>query len=224
MKTYLLNQNGETVMKEKKTRTFSQKSSLENKISQRKLSILARKQAELSKQYSTYKPKNNVVNVSTVSLVQNEKTATLPRITPKPFNSEKLKKEIKKTEYNLLNGGGKKDSKNTDELQRKLFAKICKVINIFGQPHGKSIPFDTLNDPYVIKELFSYQDKLREAFPSSKLTSLHKNAIKKQSFPGVNIVRQLFKEMGFKLKPINISEGYLGNKKLLKREYLIKKA
>ena len=42
-------------------------------------------------------------------------------------------------------------------------------------------------------------DKLKDVFPSSKLTSLHTNAIKKQSFPGVNIVRQIFKEMGYKL-------------------------
>ena len=48
-------------------------------------------------------------------------------------------------------------------------------------------------------------------------------AIKKQSFPGVNIVRQIFKEMGYKLRPVNTSEGYSGTKKILRREYHIEK-
>lgn len=221
MKTYLLNQNGETITKMKKNKVFTQKSTLENKISQRKMSILARKNSELTNKFNSYKPNNNVVSVQTVSLVQ--KNHIKNPMEKKNVTKDKLLKEIKKTEQEILSGGNKKHSKQTDELQRKLFSKICKIVNIFGQPHGKTISFDTLNDPFIIKELFSYQDKLKNAFPSSKLTSLHKNAIKKQSFPGVNIVRQLFKEMGYKLKPINISEGYLGNKKLLKREYLIKK-
>ena len=50
---------------------------------------------------------------------------------------------------------------------------------------------------------------------------MHSNAVEKQQFPGVNLVRQIFKELGYKMKPINISEGYLGTKKLLRREYQI---
>ena len=70
MKTYLLNQNGETITKMKKNKVFTQKSTLENKISQRKMSILARKNSELTNKFNSYKPNNNVVSVQTVSLVQ----------------------------------------------------------------------------------------------------------------------------------------------------------
>ena len=110
-----------------------------------------------------------------------------------------------------------------EELQRELMVKICKIIGINGHPQGKMVSFDTLNDPHVIKELYGLQDLLKEVFPSSKLTALHSNAIDKQQFPGVNIVRQILKEMGYKMKPINISDGYLGTKKLLRREYQILK-
>jgi hypothetical protein len=117
---------------------------------------------------------------------------------------------------------GKKIKAN--ELQFQLFAKLCKIINInSSNPIGIAIPFDKLQDDNVIKKLYDIQDKLKDVFPSSKLTSLHTNAIKKQSFPGVNIVRQIFKEMGYKLRPVNTSEGYIGKKKILRREYHIEK-
>lgn len=118
--------------------------------------------------------------------------------------------------------GGKKIKAN--ELQLQLFSKLCKIINInSSNPIGIAIPFDKLQNDNVIRQLYDIQDKLKDVFPSSKLTSLHTNAIKKQSFPGVNIVRQIFKEMGYKLRPVNTSEGYIGKKKILRREYHIEK-
>ena len=202
MKTYLINQNGETVIKQIKSKPLQTKNSLEEKLNQRKQSI--------QKSQTQIEPKQilqpNFINTE----IKKDKSTIL--------------KEIKKTTNQILYGGNKNaKNKSIEEKQRYLFNKICSIVNVHGQPHGKSIPFDTLSDPHVIEELYNLQDKLREAFPSSKLTSLHSTAIKKQSFPGVNIVRQIFKEMGYKLKPVNISEGYLGSKKLLRREYIIKK-
>ena len=140
---------------------------------------------------------------------------------PEEKQNEILKKRIQKQTDIILKGNGL-DSEE-DEKQKHLFAKICKIVGVQGHPHGKLIPFDMLNDPQIIRELFNLQDDLKEVFPSSKLTSLHSNAMDKQHFPGVNIVRQIFKEMGYKLKPINISDGYLGTKKLLRTEYQIQR-
>ena len=118
--------------------------------------------------------------------------------------------------------GGKKIKASV--LQLELFSKLCKIINIdSSNPIGKIIPFDKLQDNNVIRQLYDIQDKLKDVFPSSKLTALHTNAIKKQSFPGVNIVRQIYKEMGYKLIPVNTSEGYIGTKKILRREYHVEK-
>jgi len=111
-----------------------------------------------------------------------------------------------------------------NDLQLDLFSQLCKIINInSSNPIGSEIPFEKLQDTNVIKKLYDIQDKLKDAFPSSKLTALHMNALKKQSFPGVNIVRQIFKAMGYKLRPINTSHGYVGNKKILQRVYHIEK-
>jgi len=200
MKTYLLNQNGETIIKQIKSKNMQNKMSLSQKLEQRKKSIQNQHQQQQNQQ---------------MNFINNDKI---------PKDKTRLLKEIKKTENSILHGSSRiAKEKNVESKQHKYFNKICQIVNIHGQPHGKSIPFDTLNDPHVIQELYSLQERLREAFPSDKLTALHSTAIKKQSFPGVNIVRQIFKEMGYKLKPVNISEGYLGSKKLLRREYIIKK-
>ena len=122
----------------------------------------------------------------------------------------KVPKNLSETEYNSLN------KQNKALIREKFFARICEIVGI---QDGSVIQFDKLNDPSVIKELFKMQFDLRVVFPSDTLTALHSGAVKKQTFPGVNIVRQIFKFMGYRLKPINYYDGYVGSKKLLRREY-----
>jgi len=195
MKTYILYQNGKLTMKEK----------AENK---KKISKYINKPKQLP-------PTQSVQKIQ----IQKERSLIAPPLTeilknthaPSPSSSQP------KTQ-----SGGKKVK--VSELQLDLFSKLCKIINIdSANPIGHDIPFDKLQDENVIKNLYDIQEKLKDAFPSSKLTALHTNALKKQSFPGVNIVRQIFKEMGYKLRPINTSEGYVGSKKILRRVYHIEK-
>ena len=108
------------------------------------------------------------------------------------------------------------NKQNKALIREKFFARICEIVGI---QDGSVIQFDKLNDPSVIKELFKMQFDLRVVFPSDTLTALHSGAVKKQTFPGVNIVRQIFKFMGYRLKPVNYYDGYVGSKKLLRREY-----
>jgi hypothetical protein len=127
----------------------------------------------------------------------------------------KVPKNLSETEYNSLN------KQNKALIRNKFFARICEIVGIpdYKNVIGSVIPFDKLNDPAVIRELFKIQFDLRVVFPSDTLTALHSGAVKKQTFPGVNIVRQIFKFMGYRLKPVNYYEGYVGSKKLLRREY-----
>ena len=127
----------------------------------------------------------------------------------------KVPKNLSETEYNSLN------KQNKSLIREKFFARICEIVGIpdYKNVIGCVIPFDKLNDPFVIRELFKIQFDLRVVFPSDTLTALHSGAVKKQTFPGVNIVRQIFKFMGYRLKPVNYYEGYVGSKKLLRREY-----
>jgi len=252
LKTYLINDNGEYKIKEHMVKDkLVVKNTFQDKKTQMKMAKLARMAKENSHNKSQQHQQHQQQHpqVVHVNVVQKSEPTTTPMPMPKPTttpmpiekviylpaqptqqvkiphcdeaNFEDIKKKIQKESDFILKNNNKETKE--DEKQKNLLAKICKIIGIQGHPHGKLIPFDTLNDPHIIKELFTLQDTLKEVFPSSKLTALHSNAIDKQQFPGVNIVRQIFKEMGYRLKSINISDGYLGTKKLLRREYQILK-
>jgi hypothetical protein len=202
MKTYIVYQNGKLTMKEKG----------ENK---KKVSNF------IKKSNPTPTPTPPTPKLTTQSF-QKPRSLVAPPIIDPLKNTFIHRPSLQPIQRQSTQSGGKKVKAN--ELQLQLFAKLCKIINInSSNPIGIAIPFEKLQNENVIRQLYDIQDKLRNVFPSSKLTSLHTNAIKKQSFPGVNIVRQIFKEMGYKLRPVNTSEGYIGKKKILRREYHIEK-
>ena len=198
MKTYIVNQNGKLIMQEKNVNSKKLSKIIPTKQQPQKIQIkqLPEKSRSLVEPPLTEPLRNTYISSPSILL--------------------------KSKSQSQSQTGGKKTKIN--ELQLDLFSKLCKIINIDStKPIGNDIPFEKLQDNCVIQKLFEIQDKLKHAFPSSKLTALHTNAIKKQSFPGVNIVRQIFKEMGYKLRPVNTSEGYIGKKKILRREYFIEK-
>ena len=122
------------------------------------------------------------------------------------------KKKITKSKEEL-----KEDVKKKEILVNKIF----QILGLSKNFTAEEIPFDTLTSPTIIKKLFLLQKDLKTVFSSDKLTALHQDAIRKQEFPGINLVRQIFKELGYHLKPIVRSNGYLGTQKLVKRSYLI---
>jgi|LakMenEpi03Aug12_release.lakeMendotaPanAssembly.Ray.scaffolds.fasta_scaffold881671_1 hypothetical protein len=214
MKTYLLYQNGKLIVKEKQ----------ENNKKIPKIVPYLKKIPKPILQ----KPLQNNQNIQKYrSLVAPPLTDSLKNTNiPNLFNNSS--KSFPKINYPRVSPVSPVHSKNKktklNELQFDLFSKLCKIINIdSNNPIGSEIPFEKLQDNDIIRKLYDIQDKLKDVFPSSKLTALHTNALKKQSFPGVNIVRQIFKEMGYKLRPINTSEGYIGGKKILHRVYHIEK-
>jgi hypothetical protein len=189
IKTYLINDNGNIKIKEHIVRNIQ-------------------------------KPKKTLMEKRNIKIMKKmEESALGPQLpetlqTPLLFKT-KVPKNLSETEYNSL------DKKNKSLIREKFFARICEIIGIpdYRRAIGNIIPFDKLNDQDVIRELFKMQFDLRVVFPSDTLTALHSGAVKKQTFPGVNIVRQIFKFMGYRLKPVNYYEGYVGSKKLLRREY-----
>jgi hypothetical protein len=219
MKTYIVYENGKLKMKEK----GENKKKASNFIKNPKQLTLS---FGTSKKSSAPTPLQAPIQISQVQSLQKKRSLIAPPII-EPLKNTYIDKhsipiQTHQSSRQSSQLGGKKTKAN--ELQFKLFSKLCKIINVnSSNPIGIAIPFNKLQNDNVIQQLYDIQDKLKDAFPSSKLTSLHSNAIKKQSFPGVNIVRQIFKEMGFKLRPVNTSEGYIGKKKILRREYFIEK-
>lgn len=99
------------------------------------------------------------------------------------------------------------------------------------------IPFQELKDidgVIIEREILLNENKydtikskipeLKNYLSSSCLTSLQKDALSKQRWPLLNLVRQILKIYYFKMEPIRKSNGYTKEgKKLYKRFFLLKK-
>ena len=92
--------------------------------------------------------------------------------------------------------------------------------------NGIMIPRDLLinDEKYEIVKEYLEQLKKHKLFSSTFLTSLHKDAEKKQKWPLLNLVRQILKVNSYRMKPIRKSAGKtkLGKKKYI-RFFLIDK-
>lgn len=92
--------------------------------------------------------------------------------------------------------------------------------------NGIMIPRDLLINDEKYDILKEYLEKLKKhkLFSSTFLTSLHKDAEKKQKWPLLNLVRQILKVNHFRMKPVRKSAGKtkLGKKKYI-RYFLIEK-
>lgn len=67
-------------------------------------------------------------------------------------------------------------------------------------------------------------EELKKTFTSTTMTSFHSNAIHKQKWPVLNLVRQVLGIIHYKMVPIRKANGYDCNKKkLYKRFFMIKK-
>ena len=109
--------------------------------------------------------------------------------------------------------------------------KIKNLFNEIGLPFEE---IENLNGLCVSRDIFISETKyniikekipsLKHYFSSSFMTSLQKNAIKKQKWPLLNLTRQILKSMYFKMTPIRLSNGYTPQgKKLYRRMFLIEK-
>lgn len=66
--------------------------------------------------------------------------------------------------------------------------------------------------------------KLRSIFSSSYMTSLQSNATEMQTWPLINLVRQILKMCNKKMRPLRMANGYSKDgKKKYKRAFLIEK-
>ena len=92
--------------------------------------------------------------------------------------------------------------------------RLCSInVANINDLEGVVIERDSLlcHDKY--KEIQNYIPSLKIFFSSSTLTSLQSNACNNQKWPVINIVRQLLKNINFKLTPIRKCDGYTINSK-----------
>ena len=100
------------------------------------------------------------------------------------------------------------------------------LTNNISEINGILIPRNLLinDEKYVTVKEYLEKLKIHKMFSSSFLTSLHKDAEKKQKWPLLNLVRQILKVNNYRMKPIRKSDGKtkLGKKKYI-RFFLIEK-
>jgi len=110
---------------------------------------------------------------------------------------------------------------------------ILKILNLAGFVlenmtllNGLSIPRDLLINSGKYEIVSDYLEKLKKMkkYSSSTLTSLHGDAMKKQKWPLLNLVRQILKVENYRMVPYRKTDGKDKNgKKKYIRFFLIEK-
>ena len=119
-----------------------------------------------------------------------------------------------------------KNQENENIIMKILEKSGFVITKDISELNGIMIPRDLLINDEKYDTVKEYLVKLKKhkMFSSTFLTSLHKDADKKQKWPLLNLVRQILKVNHFRMNPIRKSAGKtkLGKKKYI-RYFLIEK-
>jgi hypothetical protein len=95
-----------------------------------------------------------------------------------------------------------------DDTSRYILENIGLIFENIDNLEGQLIErtFFINNKKYL--EVQEKLIELKKVFSSSSLTCLHTNALVKQKFPLLNLVRQILNRYHFEMKPVRKSDGY----------------
>ena len=99
------------------------------------------------------------------------------------------------------------------EILNKCSINITNIDNL----DGVLIERDLLLNNERYNEIQKYIPELKKVFSSSCMTALQSNALSNQKWPLINFVRQILKNINYKLTPVRKCDGYTkDNKKNIK--------
>jgi hypothetical protein len=111
-----------------------------------------------------------------------------------------------------------------DDVVVYILGKVGIFFNELGEIIEILIPREVFLDLEIYCEIKDKLNYLKQNFSSTYLTSLHKDAFKKQQFPLLNLVRQILLVYHYNMVPIRKCDGYtLEGVKKFKRYFFIKK-
>ena len=138
-------------------------------------------------------------------------------------NSDKLKKsKAPKIEPVMTYDDIQYTETLPDEMQ-----EICSILNDPCKTEKElfaiMVQREVLLSEDVLEKLRNMVSRLKGKYKSDGLNCLHQNREIKQKFPGINLVRQIFKCNGYHLKPIFYSKGYCkhSGKKIMQRNFKV---
>ena len=112
----------------------------------------------------------------------------------------------------------------TEKIVLLVLNKINFSINTIKDLDDKLISREIFLCEQKYKEIKDYIPELKKKFKSSYLNSLQSTAEKKQSWPLLNLVRQILKKIDYKMTPKRVCDGYdKEGKKKFKRFFTIEK-
>lgn len=78
---------------------------------------------------------------------------------------------------------------------------------------------DSVLDEEVDERLMEFRGVLKDVFSSHGMRSLHSDSVEKAKWPGLNLLRQVSRRIGIRLRPMTKSAGYERGtgKKIVKR-------
>ena len=131
-------------------------------------------------------------------------------------------------ENNSTNTNNKSFSENyVREKKEELALGILKLFNIHSFDEKSYINFSDLNDPIILQQLKDMIPALRTVFQISKNRSLSSTSWDKSKHPGLNLLRQILKEIGYRLTLINEFKGTIEieekKRKVYNTKYIIVK-
>lgn len=109
-----------------------------------------------------------------------------------------------------------------DELSKNILFSIGIDVNC-NQFLSNLYPREIFlsNDSYL--KVIDDIPKLKLVLSSCYYTSIHDNALNKQKWPLINLVRQILSQYNYKLEPVRKANGYIDGKKMYKRYFKITK-
>jgi len=151
-------------------------------------------------------------------MIESEDTITPDTITPDTITPDTITPE----DPSIITSNFISSITIPDELK-----KICDILkmpsNTEADLFGLLIERDLLLRVDIEQKLATLIKSLKGKYKTSKLTCLHKNRDNKQKYPGINLVRQIFRCNGYHLKPVVYCRGYCkhNGKKIVERNFKI---
>jgi hypothetical protein len=111
--------------------------------------------------------------------------------------------------------------KYISEIKKDLALELLKLLGISSFTEQKYITYCDLQNPMVLKKFKMMFPALKTVFKVSKIRALNINSWNRCKHPGVNLLRQILKDIGYKLHLINEYQGNKNGKKAYNTKYII---
>ena len=141
-----------------------------------------------------------------------------------PYQGVNVDNEIDDLQY-IVNKEIDDKTIDLENILLRMFQLIDISSSTLEDLDGVVINRDILLEDSLYQKLNKFIPQIKDFLKSSYLTSLHKNSVKKQKFPSINLFRQVLRFNNLKMSPFVISQGYekATGKKITKRFFRIDK-